>query len=97
MHPSLLIFGPAHKYRTIRERSLRDARARRVLERLENIMDKDRIEGAAKQVKGTIKEATGKVTGDTKTDAEGKAEKAAGKVQSAVGGAKDAVRDALKK
>jgi uncharacterized protein YjbJ (UPF0337 family) len=59
-------------------------------------MDKDRIEGAAKQVKGTIKEAIGKVTGDTKTEAEGKAEKAAGKVQNAVGGAKDSLRDAVK-
>lgn len=60
-------------------------------------MDKDRIDGAAKQVKGTIKEAIGKVTGDTKTQAEGVGEKAAGKVQSSVGGAKDAARDALKK
>ncbi len=60
-------------------------------------MDKDRIEGAAKQVKGTIKEAIGKVTGDAKIQAEGVAEKTAGKVQSSVGGAKDAVRDALKK
>lgn len=60
-------------------------------------MDKDRIEGAAKQVKGTIKEAVGKVTGDVKIQAEGVAEKAAGKVQSSVGGAKDALRDAAKK
>lgn len=60
-------------------------------------MDKDRIDGAAKQVKGSIKEAVGKVTGDSKTQAEGVAEKAAGKVQSSVGGAKDATRDALKK
>ncbi|NEI74867.1 CsbD family protein [Rhizobium lusitanum] len=60
-------------------------------------MDKDRIEGAAKQVKGSIKEAAGKVTGDGKLEAEGKAEKVAGKVQNAVGGAKDAARDALKK
>jgi uncharacterized protein YjbJ (UPF0337 family) len=60
-------------------------------------MDKDRIDGAAKQVKGSIKEAVGKVTGDSKTQAEGVAEKAAGKVQSNVGGAKDAARDALKK
>ena len=44
-------------------------------------MDKDRIEGAAKQIKGTIKEAIGKVTGDTKIEAEGVAERAAGKVQ----------------
>jgi uncharacterized protein YjbJ (UPF0337 family) len=60
-------------------------------------MDKDRIEGAAKQVKGTIKEAIGKVTGDTKIEAEGVAEKAAGKVQSGVGHAKDAARDIFNK
>jgi uncharacterized protein YjbJ (UPF0337 family) len=60
-------------------------------------MDKDRIEGAAKQVKGTIKEAIGKVTGDTKVEAEGVAEKAAGKVQSGVGNAKDTVRDVFKR
>jgi len=60
-------------------------------------MDKDRIEGAAHQAKGAVKEGIGKLTGDTKTKAEGTAEKAAGKVQTAVGGAKDAVRDAVKK
>ncbi len=60
-------------------------------------MDKDRVEGAAHQAKGAIKEAVGKVTGDTKVEAEGAAEKAAGKVQNAVGGVKDSARDALKK
>jgi uncharacterized protein YjbJ (UPF0337 family) len=60
-------------------------------------MDKDRIEGSAKQAGGAIKEGVGKVTGDAKLEAEGSAEKAAGKVQNAIGGAKDAVRDALKK
>ena len=59
-------------------------------------MDKDRIDGAANQAKGAIKETAGKVTGDTKLQAEGMADKAKGKVQSAVGGAKDAVRDAAK-
>jgi uncharacterized protein YjbJ (UPF0337 family) len=59
-------------------------------------MDKDRIEGAANQAKGSIKEAAGKVTGDAKLQTEGAADKAAGKVQNAVGGAKDAIRDALK-
>ena len=34
-------------------------------------MDKDRIEGAGKQVKGAIKDAAGKVSGDTKLQAEG--------------------------
>ena len=58
-------------------------------------MDKDRIDGALKQAKGSIKEGIGHVTGDTKTVAEGKADKVAGKVQSAVGGARDSVREAL--
>lgn len=58
-------------------------------------MDKDRIEGAAHQAKGAVKEGFGKLTGDAKIQAEGKAEKTAGKVQNAVGGAKDAVRDAV--
>lgn len=60
-------------------------------------MDKDRVAGAAKQVKGSVKEAIGKVTGDTKTQAEGAADKAAGKTQSTVGGVKDKARDALKR
>jgi uncharacterized protein YjbJ (UPF0337 family) len=64
---------------------------------LERVMDKDRIEGAAHQVKGAVKEGVGKLTGDAKTQAEGATEKAAGKVQNAVGGARDALRDALKK
>ena len=45
----------------------------------EMTMDKDRIKGAAKQAKGSVKEAAGKVTGDAKLRAEGKADKAARK------------------
>jgi uncharacterized protein YjbJ (UPF0337 family) len=52
-------------------------------------MDKDRIEGSAKEIKGKIKEVAGKVLGDTKLESEGKADQAAGKVQNAVGGLKD--------
>lgn len=58
-------------------------------------MDKDRVEGAAKQAKGTIKETFGKVTGDAKTEAEGKADKAERKVQNTVGGIKDKAREVL--
>jgi len=58
-------------------------------------MDKDRVEGAAKQVKGTVKETVGKVTGDSKTQAEGAAGKAEGKVQNTVGGMKDKARELL--
>lgn len=55
-------------------------------------MNKDRVEGAAKQAKGSAKEMTGKVTGDAKLQAEGKADKAEGKVQNAIGGLKDAAK-----
>ncbi|HEX4304032.1 MAG TPA: CsbD family protein [Rhizomicrobium sp.] len=57
-------------------------------------MDKDRINGAANQAKGAVKETIGKATGDAKLQTEGAADKAKGKVQNAVGGLKDAVRDA---
>ena len=49
-------------------------------------MDKDRVAGSAKQVKGAVKEAVGKVVGDAKLESEGKADKAEGKVQNAIGG-----------
>lgn len=55
-------------------------------------MDKDRIEGTAKQVKGAAKDLAGKITGDAKLQAEGKADKLAGKAQNAVGGIKDALK-----
>jgi uncharacterized protein YjbJ (UPF0337 family) len=60
------------------------------------MVDKDRVEGTAKKVSGSIKDAAGKVTGDTKLQTEGKADKAEGTVQNAVGGAKDAIREKLK-
>lgn len=55
-------------------------------------MDKDRIKGSAKQAKGAVKEAVGKVTGDAKLEAEGKRDKTAGKIQNAIGGLKDTLR-----
>ena len=55
-------------------------------------MDKDRVAGSAKQVKGTVKEAAGKAVGDAKLQADGKADKIEGKVQNAVGGLKDALK-----
>lgn len=57
-------------------------------------MDKDRVIGSAKVVKGKAKVVVGKVIGDAKLEAEGKAEKIEGKVQNAVGGIKDTIRDA---
>ena len=55
--------------------------------------DHDRVEGAARNVGGKIKEAAGDVTGDHKLKTEGKADQMEGKVQNAVGGMKDAMRD----
>jgi uncharacterized protein YjbJ (UPF0337 family) len=58
-------------------------------------MDKDRIKGAAKKVKGSVKESVGNATSNPKLRGEGKADKAAGKVQNTVGGAKDKVRESI--
>jgi uncharacterized protein YjbJ (UPF0337 family) len=55
-------------------------------------MDKDRIEGAARQAKGAVKTVVGKVTGDAKLESEGKVDKAGGKAQNAIGGLKDTLR-----
>lgn len=55
-------------------------------------MDKDRVAGSAKVMKGKVKSALGKVTGDAMMNAEGKADQVKGKVQNAIGGAKDALK-----
>ena len=55
-------------------------------------MDKDRVVGSARVVKGKIKEAVGKAVGDAKLESQGKADKIEGKVQNAVGGLKDTLR-----
>ncbi len=57
-------------------------------------MDRDRVEGAAKNLGGKAKEAAGKALADEKLKAEGRADQMTGKIQNAVGGAKDAIRDA---
>ena len=55
-------------------------------------MNKDRIAGAAKEIKGSIKETVGKAVGDSKLETDGKADKIEGKVQNAIGGLKDALK-----
>jgi uncharacterized protein YjbJ (UPF0337 family) len=55
-------------------------------------MDKDRIQGSAKQVKGKIKESVGKALGDSKMTVEGKEEKVDGKIQNAIGSIRDEVK-----
>jgi len=55
-------------------------------------MDKDRVVGSAKQIKGAVKEVVGKTVGDAKLESEGKADKIEGKVQNAIGGLKDTLK-----
>jgi uncharacterized protein YjbJ (UPF0337 family) len=55
-------------------------------------MDKDRVIGSAKQIKGTVKQVDGKTVGDAKLVAEGNADKIEGQVQNAIGGVKDALK-----
>jgi uncharacterized protein YjbJ (UPF0337 family) len=56
------------------------------------MVDKDRVVGSAKVVKGKLKETVGKAVGDAKLESEGKADKIEGKVQNAIGGLKDAIK-----
>jgi uncharacterized protein YjbJ (UPF0337 family) len=58
----------------------------------EEIMDKDRVVGSAKQVKGTVKQVVGKAVGDAKLESEGNADKIEGKVQNVIGGFKDTLK-----
>jgi uncharacterized protein YjbJ (UPF0337 family) len=55
-------------------------------------MDKNRIIGSGKQIKGAIKEAVGKAVGDTKLQLDGKVDRAEGKVQNLVGTLKDSLK-----
>jgi uncharacterized protein YjbJ (UPF0337 family) len=60
------------------------------------MIDKDRITGSAKEIKGAVKQTVGKVVGDVKLQSQGKAEKTEGKIQNAIGGLKDALKEARK-
>ena len=55
-------------------------------------MDKNRIEGTARQMKGIVREAVGKATHSRGTQMRGAAEKMAGKMQAKFGAAADAIR-----
>ena len=55
-------------------------------------MDKDRIVGSAKEIKGAVKQVVGKAVGDAKLESDGKTDKIEGKVQNAIGGLKDKLK-----
>lgn len=55
-------------------------------------MNKNRIIGSGKQIKGSIREAFGKLTGNAKLQIRGKAEQAEGKAQRTAGTIKDTLK-----
>jgi uncharacterized protein YjbJ (UPF0337 family) len=58
-------------------------------------MDKNRVAGSIKEIKGAAKEAAGKAVGDAKLRSDGNSDQAEGEIQNAVGGVNDAMRGAL--
>ncbi|TIV99442.1 MAG: CsbD family protein [Mesorhizobium sp.] len=59
------------------------------------MVNRDQVVGLAKQVKGSVKQATGKATGSRRMQVEGVSEKIAGKVRKAYGDVKDKARKML--
>lgn len=58
-------------------------------------MNKDRVEGKAKDIAGRVERQAGEWTNSPKTQAKGAAKQAEGKVQNAFGKAKDAAKNAV--
>ena len=58
----------------------------------EEVMDKDRIVGSGKQIKGAVEQVVGKAVGDAKLESEGKADRIEVRVQNTVGGLKDTLK-----
>lgn len=59
------------------------------------MVDDDRVEGAARNVGGKVKEGVGKLVGDEKLRREGQVDQVRGRAQNAIGGIKDKARDKL--
>ena len=60
-------------------------------------MDKDRVEGKAKDIAGRVERQVGEWTGDKEAQVKGAAKQVEGRVQNAWGQAKDAAKDTTKK
>jgi uncharacterized protein YjbJ (UPF0337 family) len=61
------------------------------------MVDKDRVEGAARNVGGKVKEGVGKAVGDEKLRREGETDQVKGRAENAIGGIKDKAREDLRK
>jgi uncharacterized protein YjbJ (UPF0337 family) len=59
-------------------------------------INKDQIEGRAKEAAGKIQEVAGKTVGSGSQEAKGMVNKVAGKAQAAYGDAKETIRDHAK-
>ena len=60
-------------------------------------MNKDQVKGRAKEVKGTVKEMTGRLVGNKKLETKGKVENATGRLQADLGDIKQDIKDGLEK
>ena len=60
-------------------------------------MNKDTTDSDVEQVKGSVKEALGKVIGNENLEAEGASEKAVGRARKDLGQARKAAEDAARK
>jgi len=60
-------------------------------------MNEDRMKGAAREMRGSIKETTGKLTGNSKLEAKGAAQKVGGRALNAVGKMEDKVKQEARK
>lgn len=59
-------------------------------------VDKDRVDGSVKQMKGKVEGKAGDVTGDSGLQSKGKKDRVTGKVQNTWGNVKDDVRNATR-
>jgi uncharacterized protein YjbJ (UPF0337 family) len=73
-------------------RALRQGRAAATLRQRERDMDHKRTEGMGHEIKGKVKETTGRVTGNRSQQLEGNLEKNAGKAERHLGEAQDDLR-----
>ncbi len=55
-------------------------------------MNKNRIEGAAREAKGAVKQKIGETVGNPRLEGEGFAERTAGKIQNTAGKVEDTLR-----
>ncbi|MFI4888902.1 MAG: CsbD family protein [Steroidobacterales bacterium] len=59
-------------------------------------INKDQVKGRVEEVKGTIKEATGKIVGNPTLEAKGNIEKNLGKAQAKIGDVREDLKKAAK-